>query len=66
MEKLISPAEAYKIFEPKISLPTLAAWTISGLLISRKFGGRVFYDKKQILEAGKIMKRYKVNLPSAN
>ena len=65
-EKLISPAEACKIFEPSISLPTLATWTKNGQLISKKIGGRVFYSKKQILEAGKTLKRYKQNLPCLN
>lgn len=58
-DKLISPAEVCKIFEPAISLPTLASWTKNGWLISRKIGGRVFYNKKQVLEAGKTLKRFK-------
>jgi hypothetical protein len=61
-EKLISPAEACKIFEPAISLPTLNSWTKNGWLVSKRIGGRVFYSKKQILEAGKTFKRYKQNI----
>lgn len=58
-EKLISPAEACKMFQPTISKPTLTAWARSGHLHSKKIGGRVFYNKGQILEAGKTLQRYK-------
>jgi hypothetical protein len=60
-DKLISPAEACKLFEPSISLPTLSSWTNAGHFQSKKIGGRVFYSKKQIQQAGLTLKRYKQN-----
>ena len=57
-EKLLSPAEACKLFQPAISKQTLAAWTSQNLLQDHRFGGRVFYKYSEIIEAGKKLKRY--------
>ena len=65
-EILISPSEACKLFQPSISLVTLASWTKDGHLISQKIKGRVFYKKSQILDAGTKLKRYKKSLPATN
>ena len=58
-EKLISPKEACKIFQPNISRVTLDAWTASEKLIRYDIGGRVYYRYSEIIEAAKTLKRYK-------
>ena len=58
-EKLVSPAEACKLFSPKISLPTLAAWEKLGYFSAQRIGGRVFYRQSEILQAGKTLRKYK-------
>lgn len=58
-EKLLSPAEACKLFNPAISKVTLAKWTNDGLIPMQKIGGRVFYKFTDIIEAGTKFKRYK-------
>ena len=65
-EKLISPAEACKLFEPAISKVTLAKWTNEGLIPMQKIGGRVFYKQSDIIEAGTKLKRYKPNKHNSN
>ncbi|MCA2854702.1 MAG: helix-turn-helix domain-containing protein [Chitinophagaceae bacterium] len=58
-EKLISPAEACKLFNPIISKVTLTAWTKAGHLRDYRLGGRVFYRQSEIIEAAKHLKKYK-------
>lgn len=58
-ERLLSPSEACKMFQPTISKPTLTSWTNQGLLKDYRIAGRVFYRYSEILEAGKHLKRYK-------
>ena len=58
-EKLLSPAEACKVFQPSISKPTLLAWSRKGLLNEFRIGGRCFYKQSQILEKLTTIKRYK-------
>jgi hypothetical protein len=58
-EKLLSPAEACKIFQPKISKPTLASWSDKGLITERRMGGRIFYRYSELIEAAKTLKKYK-------
>lgn len=57
-EKLISPAEACKLFEPAISKVTLSKWTTDGLIPMQKIGGRVYYKYSEVIEAGSKLKRY--------
>src|SRR5690242_6949705 len=57
-EKLLSPAEACKLFHPEISMPTLKSWTKQELLKDYRFGNRVYYKYSEILEAGKTLRRY--------
>ncbi len=59
-EKLLSPKEVCNLFEPKISLPTLARWTDDNLLIRYDLGSKVFYKYSEVLSALKTLKRYKV------
>jgi len=58
-EKLLSPAEACKLFKPNISKVSLGKWTANGLIPMQKIGGRVFYKTSDILEAGTKLKKYK-------
>ena len=58
-EKLLSPAEACKIFQPKISKPTLSSWTDKGLITEYRLGGRIFYRYSELIEAAKTLKKYK-------
>lgn len=62
-EKLLSPAEACKLFEPAISKVTLSKWTNDGLIPLQKIGGRVFYKHTDIIEAGTKLKRYHATRP---
>lgn len=59
VEKLLSPAETCKIFQPKISKTTLKSWTDQGLLSDHRIGGRVFYKLSEVLEKSKTLKRYR-------
>jgi len=58
-EKLLSPAETCKIFEPHISKTTLTKWTKLGLIDEYRLGGRVGYKLSEILEKSKTLKKYK-------
>ena len=59
VEKLLSPAETCKLFEPAISKMTLTAWTNAGHLTRYQIGGRVFYKQGEILSAAKNLHRRK-------
>lgn len=58
-ERLLSPAETCKVFEPTISKVTLAAWTKKDLLTEYRIGGRVFYKQSEIMQKVTTLKRYK-------
>jgi hypothetical protein len=58
-EKLLSPAEACKIFQPKISKPTLSSWSNKGLINEHRLGGRIYYKYSELIEAAKTLKKYK-------
>lgn len=58
-DKLISPASACDLFEPRITKATLASWTKKGWLQDYRKGGRVFYKKSEILTEAKRLKKYK-------
>lgn len=58
-DKLLSPAEACKLFQPAISKPTLASWDRQGLIKSYRIGNKVFYKYSELLESLKVLKRYK-------
>ena len=59
VEKLLSPAETCKIFQPNISKTTLKSWTDQGHLTDHRIGGRVFYRLSEIVEKSKTLKKYK-------
>jgi hypothetical protein len=58
-EKLLSPAETRKLFQPGISRPTLVAWTKDGRLKSYTMGKNIYYKYSEVIEAAKELKRYK-------
>jgi hypothetical protein len=58
-EKLLSPAEVCKLFQPPISKVTLTAWTEQGKLQDRRIGGRIFYKQSEILAALVTLKKYR-------
>ena len=58
-ERLLSPAETCKLFNPPISKVTLSAWTRSGSLQDHRIGSRVFYKQSEIMESLKTLKKYK-------
>lgn len=58
-EKLLSPAEVCKMFQPPISKVTLTAWTTHGKLQDHRIGGRIFYKQSEILGALITLKKYK-------
>lgn len=57
--KLLSPAEACNIFQPKISKVTLSSWTRQGLIQEHRIGGRVYYKYSELIESLKTLKKYK-------
>lgn len=57
-ERLLSPAETCKLFQPKISLVTLKVWSQQGRLKDYKIGGRVYYKQSEILESLTTIKKY--------
>lgn len=57
-EKLLSPTDVCKLFQPKISKVTLKSWADNGKLKEHKIGRRVFYKQSEILEAGTKLKKY--------
>lgn len=58
-EKLLSPAEVCKMFQPPISKVTLAKWSVPGKLQDHRIGGRIFYKQSEILAALITLKKYK-------
>jgi len=58
-ERLLSPAEACKLFMPVITKATLASWTKQGFLQEHRIGGRVFYLQSEILASSKKLSKYK-------
>lgn len=58
-EKLISPAEACKLFKPAITKATLASWTEKGWLQEHRIGGRVYYLQSEILASTLKLGKYR-------
>ena len=58
-ERLLSPAETCKMFQPAISKVTLASWTSQGKLQNHRIGGRVFYKASEVLASLETLKKYK-------
>lgn len=58
-EKLLSPKETCKMFQPAISLPTLKSWTEQDKLKDHRIGGRVFYKQSEVLASLTTLRKYK-------
>lgn len=63
-EKLLSAAEACKLFQPSISKLTLHRWTKDGLIPVHRISGRLWYKKNELIEAAKTIKKYDRNKPN--
>jgi len=59
-EKMLSPKQTCNLFNPTISLVTLASWTKKGLLKKHYIGGRTYYKYGEILNSVKSLKRYSI------
>jgi hypothetical protein len=57
-EKLLSPAETCKLFQPNISKVTLHKWTKDGRLQEHRIGSRVFYKYSEVLASLQTLKKY--------
>lgn len=62
-EKLLSPEETRKIFDPPISRVTLINWTKAGKLTAYRMGGRVYYKRSEVLTASTSLQKYAGNDP---
>jgi len=62
-EKLLSPAEACQVFEPKVSKQTLQNWADQGLIQKHTLGRKVFYKKSEILAGLQTLKKYRASRP---
>lgn len=58
-DRLLSPEEACKVFNPAITKMTLRKWSADGLIPFKKLGSRVFYRHGDLISAGKSLKKYK-------
>jgi hypothetical protein len=58
-EKLLSPAETCKLFQPSISKVTLAKWAKEGRLTEHRIGGRVYFRYSEVLASLQTLKKYK-------
>jgi hypothetical protein len=58
-ERLLSPEETCKLFNPQISKVTLHNWERQGRLKKYRMGGRVFYKYSEILAGMESLIRYK-------
>lgn len=57
-EKLSSPEVTRHLWDPAISLPTLAKYTHKGWLKKYYIGGRTYYKEGEVLEAMKTIQKY--------
>lgn len=58
-EKLLSPREARKVWQPAVSLVTLAKWEKEGHFKAHWYGGRKYYRLSEIIAAAKVLIPYK-------
>jgi hypothetical protein len=58
-EKLLSPAETCKLFNPAITKATQTSLTKQGLLREHRIGGRIFYRQSVILASTKKLFKYR-------
>ncbi|MEO6546559.1 MAG: hypothetical protein ABIN94_01115 [Ferruginibacter sp.] len=58
-ERLISPAQACKLFDPSISIVTLNKWSKDSRIPVQRIGGRVYYKTSDVMKAAKSIVKYK-------
>ena len=58
LDKLLSPKETIKLFNPTISKVTLHNWTEQGKLKKYRIGGNVYYKYSEIMDAMNYLKKY--------
>lgn len=57
-EKLLSPEETCKLFQPAISKPTLESYAKKSLITKYYIGGRTWFKEGEVMEALKNIKKY--------
>jgi hypothetical protein len=57
-EKLLSPKEVCKLFQPAIGITTLNNWEKQGLVNKYTIGNLTWYKYSEILESLKTLKKY--------
>jgi hypothetical protein len=62
-EKLLSAAEACKLFQPSISKVTLHRWTKEGLIPVHRMRGRIYYKQSEVIAAAQAITKYSRNKP---
>jgi hypothetical protein len=60
-EKLLSAAEACKLFQPGISKVTLHRWTKEGLIPVHRMRGRIYYKQSEVIAASQTITKYNRN-----
>lgn len=58
-DRLLSAAEACRIFDPKVCKATLVNWAKKGGLQQHRIGRRVFYKHSEIVASLQTLKKYK-------
>ena len=58
-ERLLSAAEACKLFVPAISRLTLIRWTKADYIKEHRIGGRVYYKLSEVTASAKHLEKYK-------
>lgn len=61
-EKLLSPSETCKLFEPNISKVTLNKWEKGGRIKAYRLGGRVYFRYSEIMDSLKTLKKYQKSI----
>jgi excisionase family DNA binding protein len=56
--RMLSPEEARKLFNPSVSRITIHRWTKDGKLPAYRIGRRVYYKESEVLEAVKVINKY--------
>lgn len=57
-ERLLSPNEARKLFQPQVSIGTLDNWASEGLIKKHYMGRLTYYKYSEIMASLKTIKRY--------
>ena len=58
LDKLLSPEETRKMFNPAISKVTLHTWAEQGKLKKHRIGARVYYKYSEVMDSLVHLKKY--------